>query len=275
MLGLGEKAGSGFQKILRAWQEQQWFTPLVSENLDLEMTGVQMPLVSMIPETVEKELRAVVGDAYNNLDELGRMILLLTHSLGEIRNADIQGYLPHHPRDIEQRLGQLTDAGWLQKEGHGRGTRYCLCKTDLDNSQKLSSLQSPSSEHLPSSSEHLPSNSEHLVKVPEASPERTSKLKNDQEATLLEIAAPVRAAGKVDKPVMENIILALCKDDWRSLRTLTELLGRHPDTLRTHYINSMLRDGQLEARVPDTPSHPKQAYRTRQANPSCTLEPCV
>lgn len=31
MLGLGDKAGSGFSKILRAWKEQWWYLPLVSE----------------------------------------------------------------------------------------------------------------------------------------------------------------------------------------------------------------------------------------------------
>ena len=40
MLGLGEKAGSGFGKILRAWKEQQWLYPLVSEKLALKMTSV-------------------------------------------------------------------------------------------------------------------------------------------------------------------------------------------------------------------------------------------
>jgi ATP-dependent DNA helicase RecG len=45
MLGLGEKAGSGFQKILRAWQEQHWFIPQVSENLDIEVTSVNLSLL--------------------------------------------------------------------------------------------------------------------------------------------------------------------------------------------------------------------------------------
>lgn len=52
MLGLGEKAGSGFGKILRAWNEQEWFRPLVSEKLELEMTSVALPMVSLIPEDV-------------------------------------------------------------------------------------------------------------------------------------------------------------------------------------------------------------------------------
>ncbi|HCZ14753.1 MAG TPA: transcriptional regulator, partial [Candidatus Accumulibacter sp.] len=52
MLGLGEKAGSGFQKILRAWREQDWMMPFVAENIALEMTRVWLPLASMIPGDV-------------------------------------------------------------------------------------------------------------------------------------------------------------------------------------------------------------------------------
>jgi ATP-dependent DNA helicase RecG len=278
MLGLGEKAGSGFQKILRAWHEQQWFAPLVSENLELEMTTVQMPLVSMIPETVEKELRVVVGDAYSTLDELGRMILLLTHSLGEIRNADIQRYLGNHPQDIGQRLRQLTASGWLNKDGHGRGTRYCLCKVNSDPVKTVSSVSSPNSEHLPLSSEHLPSSSEHLPSSSEHLPSSSEHLPShdadmisseinhsaaEERSRLLEIAAPIRDTRKINKTIMENVILALCEDEWLTLRTLTELLNRHSDTLRTHYINSMLQDGRLEARVPGSPNHPAQAYRKK------------
>ncbi|MFP4101852.1 ATP-binding protein, partial [Coleofasciculus sp.] len=61
MLGLGEKAGSGFQKILRAWREQQWLIPFVSEKLDLEVTSVALPMVSLIPQDVEIELKEIVG----------------------------------------------------------------------------------------------------------------------------------------------------------------------------------------------------------------------
>jgi ATP-dependent DNA helicase RecG len=53
MLGLGEKAGSGFQKILRAWREQQWLIPLVSEKLDLEVTSVALPMASFIPKMLK------------------------------------------------------------------------------------------------------------------------------------------------------------------------------------------------------------------------------
>lgn len=119
MLGLGEKAGSGFQKILRAWREQHWLMPLVAENLALEMTRVWLPIASMIPDDVERELRSVVGDAYQTLDELSRVILMLAHRFGEIGNEDIQEYRREHPRDIGHRLAQLVGAGWLVKAGQG------------------------------------------------------------------------------------------------------------------------------------------------------------
>ncbi len=125
LLGLGEKAGSGFQKILRAWREQHWMIPLVAERPVMEMTRVWLPVSSMIPEDVERELRGVVGEAYTSLDELDRVILMLAHRFGEICNADVQPYRHEHPRDIGVRLKRFVEQGWLEKAGgHGRGTRY-------------------------------------------------------------------------------------------------------------------------------------------------------
>jgi len=38
------------------WKEQQWLIPLVSENLELEMTSITLLMVSLIPENVERDL---------------------------------------------------------------------------------------------------------------------------------------------------------------------------------------------------------------------------
>jgi ATP-dependent DNA helicase RecG len=239
MLGLVERAGSGFEKILRAWREQHWFKPLVAENLTLELTQIQLPVVSMVPESVEQELRLVVGEAYRTLDELERTILMLAHHFGEIGNKDIQQHRNEHSRDIGDLLRKFVAAGWLKKEGQGSGTRY----------------QWPdSSEHLPDSSEHLPNSSEH-------SPDSSEHLNEEQEKKLSQIALPVQRGGKkVSKAMMEETILALCAIDWLTLRTLARLLDRKPDYLRNHFIAPMLKDGRLELKMPRAPSHPKQAY---------------
>ncbi|MDT9189129.1 MAG: putative DNA binding domain-containing protein [Limnospira sp. PMC 894.15] len=245
MLGLSEKAGSGFGKILRAWREQQWF-PVVTENLELEMTKVTLPMVSMIPENIEKELREVVGDDYCKLTELDRIILILAHQSGEISNADIQCYSREHPREIGECLKRFVNNGWLERSGRGRGTLYALpnkAQPDL-----LSLL--PSSEHYEPSSEHYEPSSEHY----EPSSEHYQRLE--------EIAAPVRAKSRISKEIVEQVILKLCSDDYLPLRTLADLLKREPDSIRNHYVNPMLKQSLLEARYPNEPTHPQQAYRT-------------
>ena len=124
LLGLGERAGSGFQKIMRAWREQHWLQPLIAEDSTLEMTRIQLPLASMIPADVERELRTLVGASYSQLDELNRVILMLAHRFGGVGNENVQQYRLEHPREIGERLASLTAAGWLDREGRGRGTRY-------------------------------------------------------------------------------------------------------------------------------------------------------
>jgi ATP-dependent DNA helicase RecG len=275
MLGLVERAGSGFQKILRAWQEQHWIMPLVAENLILDLTGTQLPVVSMIPEDVEQELRLAVGDAYQTLDELGRTILILAHRFGEIGNKDIQHYRNEHPTDIGIRLRQFVSAGWLEKSGQGSGTRYKWLTITPDSSEHSldSSEHSPdnsehspdSSEHSPDSSKHSPDSSEHSPDSSEHSPDNSEHLDTEQEAKLLKIAAAVRNTNQRSKVLMESTILALCKDNWLNLRTLARLLDRQPDTLRNHYINRMLKDGRLEAKFPGKPHHPGQAYRQKDS----------
>ena len=126
LLGLGERAGSGFQKIMRAWHEQHWLQPLIAEDPALEMTRIHLPLASMIPADVERELRTLVGASYSQLDELNRVILMAAHQFGEVTNEEIQQYSREHSREIGAALSQMTASNWLKKDGRGRGTRYSL-----------------------------------------------------------------------------------------------------------------------------------------------------
>lgn len=250
MLGLGEKAGSGFQKILRAWREQHWLVPLVMENAHLEMTRIWLPLSSMVPEEVEKELREVVGDAYSSLSELDRMILVLAHRFGEVGNVDVQPYRREHPREIGERLKYLADHGWLSKSGQGRGTRYRLSGTRVPD--LLGSLV-PGSGHYAGKSGHYEEGSGRYEPEPEES-----------DARLAGIAAPVRGKGRAPKELVEQTIEALCEDNWLSLRTLAKLLDRDAEALRKHYVTRMVREGRLVARFADYPNRPDQAYQTKK-----------
>ncbi len=246
MLGLGEKAGSGFQKILRAWREQHWIMPLVSEHSGLEMTRVWLPVASMIPETVEEALRTVVGDRYSSLTELDRIILMLAHRFGKISNSDIQPYRREHPKEIGDRLKYAVSQGWLDKSGSaGRGTRYSLPSKAAPRILSLFDQTGPqkmNSEHYASSSEHYGLSSEHYLK-------------------LLNIAQCVRKKRRVNRELVENTIIQLCADEFLTLRTLADLLQRNSDSIRNHYLRPLLKNGLLTLRFPGSPSHPQQGYK--------------
>jgi len=132
-LGLGEKAGSGFEKILRAWKEQEWFRPLVYEQYDADLTFVILPMVSMVPEHINEDLAQLLGNAYHATDELQRLILILAHQFAPISNTEIAAYSSKHPHDIGEELKKMVRKGWLLSEGKGRGTRYRLNRRYLEN----------------------------------------------------------------------------------------------------------------------------------------------
>ncbi len=125
-LGLGEKAGSGFEKILRAWKEQEWFRPLVYEKYDSDLTFVVLPMLSMIPKQVNESLIKLIGSEYHKTDELQRLILVLAHQFAPINNNEISAYSTKHPTDVGEELKQMVKKGWLISEGKGRGMRYSL-----------------------------------------------------------------------------------------------------------------------------------------------------
>ncbi|MGD1849817.1 MAG: RNA-binding domain-containing protein [Cyanophyceae cyanobacterium] len=264
MIGLGEKAGSGFSKILRAWNEQSYQAPRAYENRGLDMTAVILPLVSLIPEETEKALKSVVGaDNYRKLSELDRTVLGLACRDGQINNSSIQEYSNEHPREIGACLTSLVKRGWLDKVGEGRGTLYSLPNTEdanlfslftnSDSSLRNSIPRAFSSEHSDAVSEHSDAISEHSDAVSEHS-----------DAELLDIAAAVRGKKRVNPELMRITIQKLCSVQYLSIEAIAKLLDRSPDTIRTHYLNPMLKEGLLELRFPDKPRHKEQAYGSPQ-----------
>ncbi len=72
---------------------------------------------------------------------------------------------------------------------------------------------------------------------------------------------------RTDPDHMRRTILMLCDRDWLSVKQFADLLGRSYDTMRTHYLNPMVREGDLLLRYPERPSHPRQGYRAASHGP--------
>jgi ATP-dependent DNA helicase RecG len=254
MLGLGEKAGSGFVKILRAWREQHWIIPLVSEKLDMDITQVFLPTISMIPDDAQKELEKTFGERFRSASELERTILVMAHQFNQITNTDLQRYRPEHPVEIGKCLRDLVERGMLEKDSRGRWTSYRLSghppSRELDLFPLGGGSVPPSSAHISPSSEHLALDSEHLAPG------------SERYERLITIAAPVRDRGKTTSSIVEMVILQVCKGTYIPLRILADIIGRSPATLRVHYIRKMVKTGRLELLYPAELNHPRQAYRS-------------
>lgn len=67
------------------------------------------------------------------------------------------------------------------------------------------------------------------------------------------------------KEKLRQAICQLCSDQWRSVAWLAGILNLQPRNLSDRHLSPMVKDGLLERRFPDIPSHREQAYRTPSA----------
>lgn len=266
MVGAAEQAGSGIPKILRAWSEQHWRPPLLTEGATPENTVLRLNMVSLLPQEVLDELDHRFGSRFRELGETERLALATAQIEGKVTNDRLKSITPTHSRDLTHMFRTLVDADFLEPDGVGRGTCYYLPGTQpssgdiVDGAPTLNfgsaqNIATDTSEHLAQSSEHLPPTSERL------------RPSSEHLASPKDAARTVRESGKVPQTVMIGAILSVCKDDFITLRVMGEMLGRSPDTLRVHYLNRLVRAGALDLRYPDQLNHPNQAYKTKDGQP--------
>ncbi len=126
LIGLGEGAGSGFPKILSAWNEQNWRTPELKEETNLSQVSLRLWMISMLPEECLESLKSIFGKAFNlfNKDEV--LILATAYLEGSVNNARVQLMMDKHSYDITGILHDLVEKGTLIVDGYGRGKVYYL-----------------------------------------------------------------------------------------------------------------------------------------------------
>ncbi|MCZ8165506.1 ATP-binding protein [Silanimonas sp.] len=246
MLGAGDKAGSGIDKIRKSWQEQRWQSPSIAETTSPDRVQLTLPMVSTLPEEAVTELDRRFGQGVlaRTGDEIQALVTALEE--GVVTNQRLQDMLVMHSVDITRMLQGLVRDGLLRPEGRTRGTRYLLGGSPPDLAPSPPDL-APSPPDLASS-------------PPDLAPPETG---DDGDRALLDLATRVREMGKAPAGLVRATILRLCSARFLSVRELSELLGRTPETLRDGYVAKLADEGLLELRYPDNRSHPEQAYRTR------------
>ncbi len=259
LMGGGDKAGSGMDKIRAGWRSQHWRSPRLEESLQPDRVKLVLPMVSLIPDEVEKALRLRFGDRFAQLDKTAVQAVVTAQVEGSVTNGRMQEITGEHSKDITGVLQGLVRDGLLTQQNQRRWASYRVAEdspqsgSDSPHLARNSPHDSPQwtgdSPHLPGSSPHLPGDSPHLP------PE------------LLSLAEPARNKKKLPVAEMERLVLLLCEARWLTSKELAVLLSRDPENLQSRILGGMVRKHLLELRYPDVPNRPDQAYRTATKAP--------
>ena len=246
LMGGGDKAGSGMDKIRAGWRAQHWRSPRLEESLQPDRVKLVLPMVSLIPDEVDRALHLRFGDRFATLDKTAVQAVVTAQVEGSVTNARMQEITGEHSKDITSVLQTLVRDGLLTQQNQRRWASYRVAEDSPqlgDDSPHLAGDSPQSSPQLAGDSPHLATNSPHLP------PE------------LLSLAEPARIKGKLPTAEMQALVVRLCNGRWLTSKDLASLLNRDAENLQGRILGVMVKKGLLELRFPDVPNRPDQAYR--------------
>jgi predicted HTH transcriptional regulator len=292
MIGEGEKAGSGFPAILKAWESQSWSDPFLIESPISDYVSLQLKMTSFLPQEALDQLTTHFGPSFAELDENARLALVLAQQEGFVTNERFRFFTYHHPTDITKQLASLIRQGFLTQERGGRWTKYYLAgKIEQHNVivsdhptpnnhgaygstgqltlplDPIKSADSPinsdanpiKSADSPINSDANPIKSAEPVDVVHGDAFRANISEADWKK-LLQTAEPARK-GRVTAANLAHLIFNLCSEQSLTIQQIGILLNRNAIGLRNNYIAQMVEQGILIPIFPDKISHPRQAYK--------------
>jgi predicted HTH transcriptional regulator len=258
LIGYGERAGSGLPKIFQNWKEQLWRLPELEETFKPEQTILVMRMMSLLPDAVIKRLESRFGDDFKGLTNEQKLALATVDIEGKVTHARIKEMSEIHPHDLSKALKDLVTRGYLESAGATRATVYTFPRVSslLKSEYTIHIGSGIKQESEDGSSVHIPSSSVHS---------EGSSVHNGESSVHSELRELVnqKLGGKkrVSPELMEETIRLLCIDRSLTLEQLEELLERSSETIRTHYLNPMVKRGILKLKYPDKPTHPDQGYQ--------------
>lgn len=250
MLGYGEKAGSGIDKIRQGWASQKWRWPILQEHVKPDRVYLILPMVSLLPEEALTRLRAVLGEKLAGLNGREVQALVTADVEGSVTNQRLQQFCTDHTADITRLLQDLVAKGFLVKDGYGRWASYRLAER-LTGSRHTER----------GTPDTTPGDSSHSGTTPVIAGQALAGVAEEDPA-LLAIADPARKQNRLDPNEMRRLIRSLCRGRFLTFRQLATLLSREPNGLQRWTLRPMAQEKQLVLAYPETPNHPRQAYQT-------------
>jgi len=248
LLGYGEKAGSGFDKIRQGWASQNWRLPMIEETLRPDRVRLVLPMVSLLPEESVERIKGRFGTKFKKLSPLEVQALVTADLEGGVSNLRMRQICSEHPTELTKLLTSLVSRGFLEQDGRGRGTTYRLPGPgDSSHSAGDSSHKGDSSHNRPVDSSHK------LEEIPE---EELRKLRV--------IAAPAFTGMRLPVEETRRTILQLCRGRYFTAADLAELMNRNANGLRNRFLTPLVEEGLLVRKYPAEPNRPDQAYTMKE-----------
>ena len=249
MIGGGEQAGSGVDKIREGWRSQHWRVPFISVTAQPDRVRLTMSMVSLIPPATLEHLRTLFGLQIDDLIPAEVQALATAEIEGAVSNARLQELLNNHPVDITRMLMGLCARGFLISDNRRRWTTYRLgtARTEPTLFDVLETPSEGNSSGMGGDSSHKSPDSSHL---------------EDQMDLLRAIADPIAKTGKASPDSTTAAILNMCQGRYLTAELLGQLLNRNANGLRNRFLTPLVEGGKLRLRYPASANRPDQAYIT-------------
>ncbi|PKN58180.1 MAG: AAA family ATPase [Deltaproteobacteria bacterium HGW-Deltaproteobacteria-14] len=260
LIGIGETAGSGFSRILRAWREQSWRAPALRVSEDPEITTLELTTASLLPDGVVARLSQRFGQGFESLGADERVAVVTAAAEGRVTNQRLRDLVALHARDATVLLRRLVDAGLLGKHGERSDAWYSVA----GEARALPLFEGAGDGGTSVDSDATSDDSDATSAASDATSDDSDATSAASDATSQgdTAVARVRASGRVRSEILDAAILAVCRGRFLTREDVAAGVGRAVNSLRARNLPRLVREGRLELRYPERPNHPRQAYRT-------------
>lgn len=238
LIGRAEKAGSGVDKIMSGWRSLLWKRPFVELESQPDRVKLTMPMFSIIPKNVLKELQ----NRFGNVEHLpANELTILSYALIEdsISNQRLQYVLDIHSTEISAILKNLCEQNYLKSDNKGRWTTYRLARK-IDTSTQTTENQNHGERRTNKSHKKID----------------TSDTKVD--------TSKIKIGKRLKRSELEELIMEICNTRYVKMEEVANRIDRSFDYLKNKIFPQMIRDGKLVKKYPLTQNHPEQAYKTKK-----------
>jgi hypothetical protein len=245
-IGLADRAGSGFLRILDEWRELGFRNPnIVSDPARYEFE-LDLSLASMLSADDRKWL-AQIGGPWKEEEELA---LIFARHVGYVDNQSLRFATGQHLFDASQTLRSLRNRDLLILQGAGRNTQYVLGSVASAQQERTDSDQLiPEGDHKATEGDHKATEDDHKQGEPDHKPEAGDRSEQPltylHRESLLRVITPLRERRRApSREEVQATILQLCSIEPLSIVQLVDLFQRSPVTIR-RYVQALQRERRL------------------------------